>query len=63
VPLAGLSLDELREAEESLDEAVYQVLGAEAAVRAFVSFGSTAPAEVEKQLEMWRERLQGNVEK
>jgi argininosuccinate lyase len=57
VPLAGLSLVELREADESLDETVYQMLGAEAAVKAFVSFGSTGPAEVEKQLEIWRRRL------
>ena len=57
VPLAGLSLAELREADPSLDETVYQVLGVERAVRAFVSFGSTNPAEVEKQVEAWRERL------
>ena len=61
VPLAGLSLAELRESEQSLDDTVYQVLGAEAAVRAFVSFGSSGPAEVEKQLEIWRKRL--DVEK
>jgi hypothetical protein len=43
---------------------VYQVLGVANALNAFKSAGSTAPAEVAKQLEAWRERLtdgtQGN---
>jgi argininosuccinate lyase len=57
VPLAGLSLAELREANPSLDEKALRVLGAEQAVKAFASYGSTAPAEVAKQVEIWREKL------
>ncbi|HEV3021388.1 MAG TPA: argininosuccinate lyase [Pirellulales bacterium] len=59
LPLAGLSLAELREADPSIDEKALRVLGAEQAVNAFTSFGSTAPAEVEKQLAIWKERLGG----
>ncbi|HEX5445603.1 MAG TPA: argininosuccinate lyase [Pirellulales bacterium] len=57
VPLAQLSLEELRQCEPDLDESVYQVLGTQNAIAAFVSFGSTAPAEVDKQLERWRQKL------
>ncbi len=57
VRLADLSLADFREADPDLDESVYAVLGAENAVRAFVSYGSTAPDQVKYQLEAWRERL------
>jgi argininosuccinate lyase len=40
-----------------LSPGVYDILGAQNALRAFRSAGSTAPAEVEKQLRAWRERL------
>jgi hypothetical protein len=36
---------------------VYEVLGAEQAVMAFSSEGSTAPAEVAKQVAAWKQRL------
>lgn len=57
VPLSGLRLEEFREASEELDESVYQVLGADNAVRAMQSYGSTAPEEVRKQIEHWKRRL------
>ena len=57
MPLARLSLDELRACDPELDESVFAVLGTRNAVAAFVSFGSTAPAEVDRQLEAWRRRL------
>ena len=57
VPLAKLPLEDFQAAYADLDETVYQVLGVENAVRAFVSYGSTAPAEVAKQVEAWRKRL------
>jgi argininosuccinate lyase len=41
----------------ALTPGVYDILGAQNAIRAFRSTGSTAPAEVEKQLKAWRERL------
>jgi len=37
---------------------VYDILGAQNAVRAFRSAGSTAPAEVAKTLGQWHERLE-----
>ncbi|MFL6531570.1 MAG: argininosuccinate lyase, partial [Chthoniobacterales bacterium] len=40
-----------------LGSAVYPVLGVAQSVAAFRSYGSTAPAEVEKQLAYWCEKL------
>jgi argininosuccinate lyase len=57
VPLAELPLEEFRSAHASLDQSVLDVLGAERAVEAFSSYGSTNPEQVEHQLELWRERL------
>ncbi|MCI0358786.1 MAG: argininosuccinate lyase, partial [Planctomycetaceae bacterium] len=55
--LADLSLDDFRSADPSLDSGVYEVLGVEKAVQAFTSFGSTAPAEVRKQIEAWKKKV------
>ena len=55
--LADLSLADFQEADPELDESVYAVLGAENAVRAFVSYGSTGPEQVKHQLQAWRQRL------
>ena len=57
VRLSDLPLDEFRAAHGDLDATVYDVLGVANAVRAFVSYGSTAPAEVERQVERWREKV------
>ncbi|MBL7042666.1 MAG: argininosuccinate lyase [Pirellulaceae bacterium] len=57
VRLADLPLDEFQQAHSGLDESVYEVLGVEKAVEAFVSYGSTAPSEVEKQVAHWKEKL------
>ena len=57
VALSALTLENLRRIDPGLDESVYSVLGVERALAAFVSFGSTAPAEVAKQVERWRQRL------
>ena len=54
--LADLSDAELAEADPRLGPEVRGVLGVENAVKSFRSYGSTAPAEVEKQLERWRAR-------
>jgi argininosuccinate lyase len=60
--LAELSLDEFRALHADIDEDVYQFLGAANAVKAFASYGSTAPGEVAKQIAQWRSRLQGDQE-
>ncbi len=57
LPLAELTLDEFKTFEPSLDESVFEVLGARRAVEAFASEGSTAPDQVGNQIEKWRERL------
>ncbi len=55
--LAELPLEEFQAAHESLDKRVYDVLGAERAIAAFQSDGSTAPKQVAGQVAIWRERL------
>jgi argininosuccinate lyase len=56
--LADLTDVELAEAHPLLGPQARGVLGVENAINAFQSYGSTAPAEVEKQLMQWRLRLQ-----
>ena len=55
--LADLSDAELAEAHPKLGPEARKVLGVENAIKAFRSYGSTAPAEVEKQLTQWEQRL------
>ncbi len=57
VQLADLPLDDYRQADASLDDTVYGVLGVERAVAAMKSYGSTAPAQVRRQIEDWKGRL------
>ena len=57
VSLAELPLSDYREAHPDLDDSVYEVLGADKAIDAFVSYGSTASVEVAKQVEHWKTRL------
>ncbi|HEX4149779.1 MAG TPA: hypothetical protein VHY20_12360, partial [Pirellulales bacterium] len=56
-PLAELSLADFQAADPGLDASIYEVLGARRAVGAFVSYGSTGPEQVERQLVAWRKRL------
>jgi argininosuccinate lyase len=55
--LADLPDEEFSRAHPSLDHGAKAVLGVSNAVKAFRSYGSTAPAEVEKQLARWKEKL------
>jgi argininosuccinate lyase len=55
VRLTDLPLVEFQGACPDLDASVYQVLGAENAVRAMRSHGSTGPEQVRKQIERWKE--------
>jgi argininosuccinate lyase len=57
--LAALSDADLAEAHPALGPEVRKVLGVQNAVNAFRSAGSTAPAEVAKQLDLWKHRLEG----
>jgi argininosuccinate lyase len=55
--LADLTDAELAEAHPQLGPEVRNLLGVQNAIKAFRSYGSTAPTEVEKQLERWMQRL------
>ncbi len=55
--LADLPDDEFARAHPRLGPGVKEILGVANAVKAFRSYGSTAPAEVEKQLTHWKERV------
>jgi argininosuccinate lyase len=55
--LSDLTDTDLVQAHPALDPEVRTILGADNAVKAFQSFGSTAPDEVEKQLQEWKQRL------
>lgn len=55
--LADLSPEELTAAHPSLGANTAKALGVENAVKAFRSYGSTAPAEVDRQLASWKDRL------
>jgi argininosuccinate lyase len=57
VRLVDLPDDDFRKAHPKLDPSVKARLGAANAVKAFRSYGSTAPAEVARQLEGWKGRL------
>jgi argininosuccinate lyase len=57
VRLADLTLEEFQAAHAAIDGSIYAVLGVERAVQAFASYGSTAPAEVQKQVARWQEKL------
>lgn len=57
VRLADLSLAEFQAAHADLDDRVYEILGVDKAVAAFVSYGSSAPAEVARQIGRWKQKL------
>jgi argininosuccinate lyase len=55
--LADLSADDFESVRPGLVPGVYKVLGVANALNAFRSAGSTAPAEVQRQLGWWRGQL------
>jgi argininosuccinate lyase len=61
VRLVDLTADELKNVDAALDESVREALGVENAVPRFVSYGSTAPAEVAKQVQVWQEKLKADA--
>jgi argininosuccinate lyase len=56
--LADLPPEVYESVRPGTSSGVYNVLGVSRALAAFQSAGSTAPAEVEKQIEFWRKQLQ-----
>jgi len=57
VALAELPLEVMQRHSPEIDKSVYDCLGSENAVRAFVSEGSTAPIQVRAQIERWKKQL------
>lgn len=55
--LGELQAEEYDAIQKDLSKEVGQVLGVDNALRAFCSYGSTAPDEVQKQLEYWQKEL------
>jgi argininosuccinate lyase len=55
--LAELPAEVYDSIRQGLGSKVYNVLGVPNALRAFRSYGSTAPGEVDEQIKRWRERL------
>ena len=55
--LADLPLEEYQAEHPDLTDELYNVLGVEKAVEAFVSYGSTAASEVRRQIDHWEARL------
>ena len=57
VPLRQLPIEHFTAAHPTLSESAQEILGVQAAVDAFRSYGSTNPAEVEKQWNQWQKKL------
>ena len=57
VTLSQLPIEDFQSFDSSLDESVYDVLGVDKAVQAFQSVGSTAPAMVASQVDLWKKHL------
>lgn len=57
--LADLAKEAFDAIQAGLSTGIYKVLGVQNALNAFRSQGSTAPAEVEKQLQSWKQQLAG----
>jgi argininosuccinate lyase len=55
VRLSDLSATDFSATHPALDESIKSVLGVENALAKFVSYGSTAPSEVAKQIKHWQE--------
>lgn len=56
IRLADLPLSDFQAECPELDASVYDILGVEKAISAFCSYGSTASAEVRKQIDDWKNR-------
>lgn len=58
IPLSQLPIETMREHAADIDESIYESLGTDHAVEAFVSYGSTAPDQVRHQIDRWKKTLQ-----
>lgn len=60
VPLKEIPLASLQAHDPLITEDVFEILGVENAVRAYVSPGSSAPALVRQQIDVWKQRLEAS---
>jgi argininosuccinate lyase len=60
--LADLKLADFQEVHAQLDAGIFDALGVEQAIARFVSYGSTGPAEVERQFFIWQNKLGHKVQ-
>ena len=63
VPLSKLAHEDFRDAYDGFDYNVSSILGAENAVSAMKSYGSTAPDQVRKQVNAWKTKLSKGASK
>jgi argininosuccinate lyase len=59
IGLEALSLADLQAIHPAVTDAVFAVLSVDRSVASRTSFGGTAPAEVRRQIEWWKEKLGG----
>ncbi|MGD2175080.1 MAG: argininosuccinate lyase [Candidatus Brocadiaceae bacterium] len=57
VRIEDLSIEQLRSFSEVIGEDLYKVLGVRSCIESYCSHGSSAPEELQRQLEHWREKL------
>ena len=57
VALKDLPLETFQSHAPEMDATIYECLGTENAVAAFVSYGSTAPTQVAAQIKDWKAKL------
>src|SRR5687767_3937127 len=57
--LVDLELADFQAEQPQLDKSIFDVLGVKRAIEHFVSYGSTAPAEVDRQVAAWKAKLAG----
>lgn len=55
--LSDLDVGDFQELNSDLDESIFEVLGVQNSVNAFLSEGSTAPGQVAVQLTQWKQKL------
>ena len=55
--LQPLPLEELQKLDPKISEGVYDVLSPQASAASRTSYGGTAPSEVAKQIQRWKELL------
>ena len=57
LPLAKLSLEAMQAHAPEIGPEIFNILGVKNAVEAFTSYGSTSPAQVRHQIDIWKKRL------